>query len=52
LRWGLANFLPGLASNCSPPYHCHLSTWNYRCEYCAQPPFILNSRKMKAKSYQ
>jgi hypothetical protein len=22
LRWGLANFLPGLASNCNPPDPC------------------------------
>jgi hypothetical protein len=32
LRWGLANFLPRLAWNHSPPELCLLSIWDYRCE--------------------
>jgi hypothetical protein len=31
LRWGLANFWPGLTPNCSPPNLCLSSSWDYRC---------------------
>jgi hypothetical protein len=31
LRWGLDNFLPGLASNQNPPDCYFSSSWNYRC---------------------
>jgi hypothetical protein len=30
LRWGLGNFMLGLTSNCDPPNHCLLSSWDYR----------------------
>jgi hypothetical protein len=30
-RWGLTNYLPGLALNHDPPDLCLLSSWDYRC---------------------
>jgi hypothetical protein len=32
LRWGLANFFPGLSLNCDPSDLCLPSSWDYRCE--------------------
>jgi hypothetical protein len=30
MRWGLANILPGLASNCCPPDLCFLNSRTHR----------------------
>jgi hypothetical protein len=39
------HFLPGLASNCHPPYLCLLSGWNYRSE----PPHWASPCGIKCK---
>jgi hypothetical protein len=31
-RWGLTNYLPGLASHLDPPNPSLPSSWDYRCE--------------------
>jgi hypothetical protein len=33
LRWGLLNYLPGLALYSDPPDLCLLSSQDYRCEH-------------------
>jgi hypothetical protein len=35
-RWGLVNYLPGLASNSDPPNLSLPSNWDYKCATCAQ----------------
>jgi hypothetical protein len=41
LKWGLTNFLPGLASNCNPP-DLHLpSSWIAVVSHCARSVFFL-----------
>jgi hypothetical protein len=39
-RYGLENFLPGLASNGNPPDLCVLGSWDYRYEPLA-PGWVL-----------
>jgi hypothetical protein len=42
LRWGLENFLPWLALNCSLLCICLSSSWDYRCEPLC-PAYLANS---------
>jgi hypothetical protein len=45
LRWGLINFLPGLASNFDPP-NVHLpSKWDYRCELLYPTKIVIFEKK-------
>jgi hypothetical protein len=39
-RYGLENYLPGLASNHSPPDRCLLRSWDCRPEHLAQRCFL------------